>query len=108
MNLTQIIFLLPFAAIAGFGIGVGIKAARALSAARGSVYEADRQQPPLNRHRRNLRLLTRPAGKKRDSAIAGIAKNFIRHKDGSYTKAYHVQLSPSIFDHEEHLEQRID
>ncbi|MDX6404639.1 MAG: type secretion system protein TrbE [Blastocatellia bacterium] len=108
MNVTTIIFLLPFAAVVGFGIGVGIKAARALNATRGSVNDSDRQQQRLDKDRRNLRLLTRPVGKKRDSAIAGIAKNLIRHKDGSYTRAYHIQLSPSIFDHEERLEQRID
>lgn len=108
MSLSTIALLLPFAAIVGVGIGVGYKAVRIHIATRPAAARADQQQQRFSRDRQNLKLLPKPPGRRRESAIAGIAKNLIRHKDGSYTRAYHIALLPSIFDNEERIEQRVD
>ena len=108
MNLTTLIFLLPFAAVVGFAIGVGVKSVRVHARSRAAMANADQGLNRTTTHERNLRLLANPAGRKRESGIGGVAKNLIRHKDGSFTKAYHVNLQPSIFDSEERIEQRID
>lgn len=52
--------------------------------------------------------LTRPVGRKRASSIVGLSGNMLRHTDGSYTKAYHVSLSPTIFSEEQVIESRIN
>lgn len=108
MSLMTIAYLLPFAAIVGLGIGVGIKCVRVHAAARSAMDGADQAVNRFAKDDRNLRLLPHPAGRKRESGIAGIANNLIRHKDGSFTRAYHLSLIPSIFDTEERIERRID
>lgn len=55
-----------------------------------------------------IRLLDRPAGRRRDSSILDISGNLLRHTDGSLTKAYHVALNNTIFSEEDVIERRID
>ena len=57
---------------------------------------------------RRIKLLERPAGRRRDSSIMNLVGNLIRHTDGSFTKAYHVRLDHSIFTEEHLIERRID
>lgn len=47
------------------------------------------------RHRRNT--LRRPAGGRRNSSIVGIFNDALRHKDGSLTVAYHVEMPSTMF-----------
>src|ERR1041384_1138876 len=108
MNPATLILLVPFALILAFAVGVGIKSVRIHQASRSALDQVEGNEDRVIEHRRGLSLLSRPRGKQRPSSIAGLAKNLIRHGDGSYTKVYHVQLLPSIFDHEERIEQRVD
>jgi len=55
-----------------------------------------------------IRLLDRPAGRRRDSSILDISGNLLRHTDGSFTKAYHVALNNTIFGEEDLMERRIN
>jgi hypothetical protein len=52
--------------------------------------------------------LARPAGRKRESSILGLSGNVLRHTDGSYTKAYHVSLNPTIFSESQVIEARVN
>src|SRR5262245_41549821 len=47
------------------------------------------------RRRRNT--LSRPAGGRRDSSIVGIFNDALRHKDGSLTVAYYVEMTSTMF-----------
>jgi hypothetical protein len=68
----------------------------------------DQVSARIDRDRSNLKLLARPAGRKRDSSILGLTGATIRHTDGSYTKAYHVKLNYTIFQPEHLVESRIN
>lgn len=46
---------------------------------------------------RRVRTLRRPDGRKRDSSIVGIYREALRHKDGSLTVAYHVEVPATMF-----------
>jgi hypothetical protein len=67
MSLMTIAYLLPFAAIVGLGIGVGIKCVRVHAAARSAMDGADQAVNRFAKDDRNLRLLPHPAGRKRES-----------------------------------------
>jgi hypothetical protein len=41
--------------------------------------------------------LRRPSGRRRDSSIVGIYSDALRHKDGSLTIAYHVEMPATMF-----------
>src|SRR5437870_13145646 len=41
--------------------------------------------------------LVRPPGRKRDSSIVGIYRDALRHKDGSLTVAYNVEVPATLF-----------
>jgi len=56
---------------------------------------------------RRIKLLDRPAGRRRDSSIVDLVGNLIRHTDGSLTKAYHVTLDHSTFTEEHVIEGRV-
>jgi len=55
-----------------------------------------------------IRLLDRPAGRRRDSSILDLSGNLLRHTDGSFTKAYHVALNNTIFTEEHLIERRMN
>lgn len=44
-----------------------------------------------------MRTLRHPVGRKRDSSIVGIFREALRHKDGSLTVAYHVEVPATMF-----------
>src|SRR5262245_51005936 len=47
--------------------------------------------------RERLKALRRPTGGHRDSSIVGIFNDALRHKDGSFTVAYHVEMASTMF-----------
>jgi hypothetical protein len=49
------------------------------------------------RANQRTRTLRRPAGRKRDSSIVGIYRDALRHKDGSLTVAYNVEVPATMF-----------
>jgi hypothetical protein len=108
MTVTSLIPLVPLVVIVAFAVGAGLKAVGVSNATRLELAELDATETRIQQDRHGMRLLAKPPGKKRDSSIAGLVKNLLRHTDGSYTKAYHVSLSPSIFDHDDRIEGRID
>jgi hypothetical protein len=57
---------------------------------------------------RERRRLSSPPGRKRDSSIVGIYDSALRHLDGSYTRAYHVELEPTQFSDDSIAEGRCD
>lgn len=105
---TSLILIVPIAFIVAFAIGAGFKAVRVHNATRPELSKLDATETRIQQDRDGLRLLSKPPGKQRDSSIAGLVMNLLRHTDGSYTKAYHVDLSATIFDHDDRIESRID
>jgi predicted nucleic acid-binding Zn-ribbon protein len=95
----------------GVGIGarllpVGIRARRDLKHLNlSAATEAFRSSIDLEERRRRL---ARPAGKRRDSAIAGLYEDALRHADGSYSRAYHAELLPTMLASDHVVEARYD
>ncbi len=58
------------------------------------AYDELTSECDLRRCTNNLR---RPAGGRRDSSIVGIFNDALRHKDGSLTVAYHVEMPFTMF-----------
>lgn len=92
------------AAAAGLGIGTGLglklvpalfKAGQNLRAVR------DPQSQPfaelLGEEAAAHASLARPGGRLCGSTIVGLYGDALRHADGSFTRAYHVELSPTVF-----------
>ncbi len=48
-------------------------------------------------NQRRTTTLRRPSGRRRDSSIVGIYQDALRHKDGSLTVAYHVEMPATMF-----------
>ena len=48
----------------------------------------------------------KPAGKRRETSMVGFYRDALRHADGSFTRAYHVDLEPSIFSDDLIVENR--
>src|SRR5438034_11677064 len=46
---------------------------------------------------RRTSTLRRPPGRRRESSIVGIFNDVLRHKDGSLTVAYHVEMPSTMF-----------
>src|SRR5262249_15477527 len=44
----------------------------------------------------------------RKSSIIGIYRDALRHTDGAFTRAYHVELSPTLFSNDLVIENRCD
>jgi hypothetical protein len=91
-------------AAAGFGIGTGL-GLRLVPA----LFRAGRDLRPA-RHLRGRTFtelpgeeaaaqasLVRPGGRLRNSSVVGLCGDALRHADGSFTRAYHVELSPTVF-----------
>ncbi len=56
----------------------------------------------------NLLAHTRRPGRVRNSSIVGIYRDALRHTDGAFTRAYHVELSPTVFSDDLVIENRCD
>jgi hypothetical protein len=57
---------------------------------------------------RQLNALRNPSGRKRDSSVVGIYRDALRHKDGSLTVAYHVEMPATMFADDELVDIRYD
>src|SRR5258708_12488784 len=57
---------------------------------------------------RRTATLRRPAGRRRDSSIVGIYQDALRHKDGSLTAAYHVEMPATLFADDALVDARYD
>ena len=110
MSVTTILFLSPFVLVAAVGLGIGLKSVRVAGRAKGDVPDIgdDPTSARIKQDRSHLKLLAQPAGRKRESSIIGLIGALLRHADGSYTKAYHVQLNHTIFQNEHLIEARIN
>jgi hypothetical protein len=58
--------------------------------------------------RQRTAILRRPAGRRRDSSIVGIYNDALRHKDGSLTVAYHVEMPATMFADDALIDARYD
>jgi len=101
------------AAGAGLGVGVGAKllpiALQAHRDLRPSKLKADAQSTlRIAEDERQRRRLARPDGRMRDSSIAGICDDALRHTDGSYTCAWEADLAPTMLAHDPVVETRCD
>ncbi len=101
------------AAGAGLGLGVGarllpigLKAQRDLRSWKQSP-EAEGHRRIVDVEERRQRLV-RPAGRKRDSSIAGIIEDTLRHTDGAYTRGYEAELQPTMLAPDSVVESRYD
>jgi len=52
--------------------------------------------------------LARPQGRLRESSIIGLYGHALRHTDGSYTRAYQVEMAPTLFGQDFLVEHRYD
>ena len=89
----------------GFGVGarllrLGTQARRDLRQARAFKRVADFDQ--------RIERLDRPDGRKRDSSIAGLYDNALRHTNGDYSCAWEAELGPTMLAHDHMIETRCD
>src|SRR5437879_3661735 len=91
-------------------MGIGLKSVRVAGRAKDDLSNIDDDpiSARIKQDRSRFRLLAQPAGRKRESSIIGLVGALLRHVDGSYTKAYHVQLNHTIFQDEHLIESRIN
>jgi hypothetical protein len=99
MDGTAIFITASAAAALGVGAGLGIKLAPAWIQSRrefaalrtaesiGVIGERGKLSSPL----------VPTSGRRRESSIVGLYRDALRHADGSFTRAYRVELEPSIF-----------
>jgi hypothetical protein len=105
MDITTIITAIASATGLGLGIGFGTSALRV----------GQRAQRDLKRYRQQEQTeepstvngeLSRPDGRKRDSSIAGLYKNVLRHTNGDYSTMWEVTPQPTMFSHDHIIESR--
>ncbi len=95
----------------GFGVGsrlmpIGIKAQRDLRRWK-ETGEAESHRRIAEDESRRV-MLARPVGRKRDSSIAGIYEDVLRHTDGSYTRVYDAELQATMLAPDAVVESRYD
>src|SRR5262249_44356131 len=91
----------------GLGFGVGARLLRLGTQARQDL----KQARMLNRAAdfdRQIEGLARPDGRKRDSSIAGLYDNALRHTNGDYSCAWEAKLEPTMLAHDHTIEARCD
>src|SRR5262245_19287410 len=90
---------------AGLGVGVGTRllpiAFRAHRDLRVLEHgEGAEHYLRITKHEEERLGLWRPPGRKRDSSIAGICDDALRHTDGAYSCAWEAQPAPTMLAHE--------
>jgi hypothetical protein len=101
------------AAGAGLGVGVGAKLLPVgLRAQRDLQFwrrnrEADSGRRYEEDEERRLKL-ARPDGRRRESSIAGVSGDALRHSDGSYTCTWEARLAATMLAHDPVVETRYD
>ncbi|MGH9754594.1 MAG: VirB4 family type IV secretion system protein [Blastocatellia bacterium] len=96
----------------GFGIGVGARLLRIQAAARRDLKRLRRNREEVGERLFDLEEqttdLSRPDGRKRDSSIAGIYDEVLRHVNGDYSCAWEAELEPTMLAHDQTIEARCD
>lgn len=96
MDAIGVVITAGAAAALGLGASLGLKLAPAFVKSRrdlailnatGGSEEVAAAQP----------FAIRTSGHRRETSIVGLYRDALRHADGSFTRAYHVELEPSIF-----------
>lgn len=96
------------AAALGLGAGLAIKLAPTFLVAQRD-WSRLRYVPDAGAKKEDNHLsLTHPLGRTRNSSIVGIYGNALRHTDGSFTRAYHAELCPTVFADDLLAENRCD
>ncbi|MGH9847327.1 MAG: hypothetical protein ACREEM_52205, partial [Blastocatellia bacterium] len=113
ITISAIIGGLAAATGAGLGVGVGAKllpiGLRAARDLRRLKQDTDAPaQPGVAEDERQRRRLARPDGRMRDTSIAGLCGDALRHVDGSYTCAWGAELAPTMLAHDPVVETRCD
>lgn len=95
----------------GFGVGsrlmpIGLQAGRDLRQWKKSN-EAEIHRRIMVDESTRIRL-ARPVGRKRDSSIAGIYEDVLRHTDGSYSRGYDAELAATMLAPDGVVESRYD
>ncbi len=96
MDANGIAMTASAAAALGFGASLGLKLAPAFLQARREVAalrSLDISEGAAGTQAEALK----PAGHRRESSIVGLYGDALRHADGSFTRAYHVELAPTIY-----------
>jgi hypothetical protein len=105
MDGNAIVITASAAAALGAGAGIGIKLVpQWLHAQR--EWRVMQSADELNVWRNDSAPMLMTTGKRRESSIVGVYKNTLRHTDGSFTRAYHVALAPSVFSDDLVIENR--
>src|SRR5262245_21744687 len=109
MDANAIAITAGSAAAAGFGLALGSRLAPALIERRrdlAALRNAEAELSPNDADDRQLIAHTKLHV--RNSSIIGIYRDALRHADGAFTRAYHVELCPSVFNDDLATERRCD
>ncbi|MEP7339258.1 MAG: hypothetical protein ABI977_16095 [Acidobacteriota bacterium] len=108
MDANAIAITASCAAALGLSAGLAIKLAPTFLVAQRD-WSRLRYVPEagVNNESNNAPLL-RPLGRARNSSIVGIYGDALRHADGSFTRAYQVELCPTVFSDDLLTENRCD
>src|SRR5262249_7447931 len=108
MDANAIILSASCAAAFGAGVGLTVKLAPAFLAAQRD-WSSLRYVPDAFSDKEGSQLAPeRAPGRIRNSSIVGLYGNALRHADGSFTRAYHVELCPTVFSDDLTPESRCD
>jgi hypothetical protein len=107
MDTSAIIIGASCAAAAGFGLMMGGRLFPVLISRRRELANLQQADPGL---------IARDAGemvantklRARRSSIIGLYRDALRHTDGAFTRAYHVELAPTVFSDDLVIESRCD
>jgi hypothetical protein len=109
MDANAIIFSASCAAAAGFGLAMGSKLFPAFIEFKReatNLQSEDHDLIDLDADNRVMRAQVK--GRPRKTSIIGIYRDALRHTDGAFTRAYHVELSPTVFSDDLVIENRCD
>jgi len=110
VDISTIIILAVAVLVSAIGFAVGIRLVGIASHAKQDLAKmpSDKSDARNRQDQTQIKLLPKPAGRRRESSIMDLAGDQLRHTDGSYTRAYHVALNHTIFDEAHLIEGRID
>lgn len=103
MDVYSIIGIAVSLCLGGIGIGLGarllqLRRASVATEGKGADEESDASSKVVRREAHLRRRLHLPAGKRRATSIHGINERaFLRHTDGSYTRAYKVERPATLY-----------
>ncbi len=106
MDANAVILTASCAAATGFGAGLAIRLAPAFMAAHHDWSSLRRVPDATASDEMNELAHTRRPGRVRNSSIVGLYRDALRHRDGAFTRAYHIELSPTIFSDDLIIENR--